>query len=55
MVKPPSRKEHLDTEDGLRKRGTELREYLIRPTRRRLRVSEWTGYDANRLAGRDRR
>ena len=45
-MKPPSRKEHLDIEEGLRKRGIELREYLIRPTRRRLRVSEWMGYDA---------
>lgn len=34
------------TEKSLRQEGEAVRDYLIRPTRRRLQMSEWTGYDA---------
>jgi Dyp-type peroxidase family len=35
-----------DIEADLMKRGHDLRGFLIRPTRRVLRMSEWAGYDA---------
>ena len=42
----PSDPNHQRDEDKLRGEGIALRKYLIRPTRRRLRISEWTGCDA---------
>ncbi|TAJ35663.1 MAG: cytochrome P450 [Reyranella sp.] len=37
---------NAQTEAELMEKGWELRDFLIRPTRRRLSMSEWSGYDA---------
>lgn len=43
-----ARARRQDAETGLRQQAKDLklRDFLIRPTRRRLKMSEWTGYDA---------
>jgi Dyp-type peroxidase family len=46
LTRPYVEPQSDSVESSLLSRGQKLREFLIRPTRRRLKLSEFTGYDA---------